>query len=79
MQGHAPTHVQTGPLLGYVVRYVLLIAVAETMLAVLQAMQKRSVGCTLMNEQSSRSHMVFTLRIEGTNASSQLKVRLGRW
>jgi hypothetical protein len=40
-----------------------------------RAMEKRSVGCTQMNEQSSRSHMVFTLRIDGVNASSQLKVR----
>lgn len=39
-----------------------------------RAMEKRSVGCTALNEQSSRSHMVFTLRIDGTNASSQLKV-----
>ena len=28
-----------------------------------------------MNEQSSRSHMVFSLRIDGTNASSGLKAR----
>jgi hypothetical protein len=41
-------------------------------------MEKRSIGCTAMNEQSSRSHMVFTLRIDGTNASSQLKVRARR-
>jgi kinesin family protein C1 len=40
-----------------------------------RAMEKRSVGCTAMNEQSSRSHMVFSLRIDGVNASSQLKVR----
>ncbi|KAI8469221.1 MAG: kinesin-like protein [Monoraphidium minutum] len=39
-----------------------------------RAMEKRSIGCTAMNEQSSRSHMVFTLRIDGANASSQLKV-----
>ncbi|GBF87705.1 kinesin [Raphidocelis subcapitata] len=39
-----------------------------------RAMEKRSVGCTAMNEQSSRSHMVFSLRIDGVNASSQLKV-----
>ncbi|KAE8673478.1 Kinesin-1 [Hibiscus syriacus] len=32
-----------------------------------QAAQSRSVGKTQMNEQSSRSHMVFTLRISGTN------------
>ena len=40
-----------------------------------RAMEKRSVGCTQMNEQSSRSHMVFSLRIDGTNASSGLKAR----
>ena len=39
-----------------------------------RAMEKRSVGCTAMNEQSSRSHMVFTLRIDGANEGSQLKV-----
>jgi kinesin family protein C1 len=38
------------------------------------AMEKRSVGCTNLNEQSSRSHMVFTLRIEGSNSSSGMKV-----
>jgi hypothetical protein len=37
-------------------------------------MEKRSVGCTQLNEQSSRSHAVFTLRIEGVNDSSKLKV-----
>ncbi|WIA31039.1 hypothetical protein OEZ86_001075 [Tetradesmus obliquus] len=39
-----------------------------------RAMEKRSVGCTQLNEQSSRSHAVFTLRIEGANDSSKLKV-----
>ena len=38
-----------------------------------RAMERRSVGCTALNEQSSRSHAVFSLRIEGVNASSQLK------
>lgn len=38
------------------------------------AMEKRTVGCTQLNEQSSRSHAVFTLRIEGVNDSSKLKV-----
>jgi hypothetical protein len=38
-------------------------------------MEKRTVGCTQLNEQSSRSHAVFTLRIEGVNDSSKLKVR----
>ncbi|KAK7412227.1 hypothetical protein VNO78_03677 [Psophocarpus tetragonolobus] len=32
-----------------------------------QAAQSRSVGRTHMNEQSSRSHFVFTLRISGNN------------
>jgi kinesin family protein C1 len=40
-----------------------------------RAMEKRTVGCTQLNEQSSRSHAVFTLRIEGVNDSSKLKVR----
>jgi kinesin family protein C1 len=34
------------------------------------AMDKRTVGCTALNEQSSRSHMVFTLKIDGTNSST---------
>jgi kinesin family protein C1 len=34
------------------------------------AQSRRSVAATLMNERSSRSHSVFTLRISGTNASS---------
>ncbi len=32
-----------------------------------RAMLQRSVGATAMNEQSSRSHMVFMLHIDGTN------------
>jgi kinesin family protein C1 len=36
-------------------------------------MQKRSVGCTVLNEQSSRSHMVFTLRLEGENVATDKK------
>ncbi|KAF5838673.1 kinesin-like protein [Dunaliella salina] len=35
-----------------------------------EAMNKRTVGCTALNEQSSRSHMVFTLKIDGTNSST---------
>lgn len=35
------------------------------------------MGCTQLNEQSSRSHAVFTLRIEGVNDSSKLKVWAG--
>ena len=37
----------------------------------------RSVGCTTLNEQSSRSHMVFALRIEGNNTNTGVKVRGG--
>ncbi|PNH09093.1 Kinesin-1 [Tetrabaena socialis] len=39
-----------------------------------QAMDKRAVGCTALNEQSSRSHMVFSMRIEGHNTSTDAKV-----
>ncbi|GFR50250.1 hypothetical protein Agub_g12436 [Astrephomene gubernaculifera] len=39
-----------------------------------QAMEKRSVGCTALNEQSSRSHMVFIMRIEGHNKTTDVKV-----
>lgn len=35
-----------------------------------QAIGKRSVGTTSMNEESSRSHFVFTLQINGTNERS---------
>jgi hypothetical protein len=38
---------------------------AQAMAAEEGCCRKRSVGCTAMNEQSSRSHMVFTLRIDG--------------
>jgi len=34
------------------------------------AQSRRSVAATLMNERSSRSHSVFTLRITGVNESS---------
>ena len=34
------------------------------------AMDKRSVGCTQLNEHSSRSHMVFMLKIEGNNSTT---------
>ncbi|XP_010267813.1 PREDICTED: kinesin-like protein KIN-14C isoform X2 [Nelumbo nucifera] len=40
-----------------------------------QAAQSRSVGKTQMNEQSSRSHFVFTLRISGTNESTEQQVQ----
>lgn len=35
---------------------------------------RRSVGCTALNEQSSRSHMVFTLRLDGANSATGAKV-----
>ncbi len=31
-------------------------------------MERRSVSATQLNEQSSRSHMVFMLKIDGTNS-----------
>ncbi|KAH9610955.1 hypothetical protein KSS87_002495 [Heliosperma pusillum] len=40
-----------------------------------KAAQSRSVGKTLMNEQSSRSHFVFTLRISGVNESTEQHVQ----
>ncbi|XP_050218100.1 kinesin-like protein KIN-14N isoform X2 [Mercurialis annua] len=40
-----------------------------------QASKSRSVGKTQMNEQSSRSHFVFTLRISGTNESTDQQVQ----
>ncbi|CAH2071717.1 unnamed protein product [Thlaspi arvense] len=40
-----------------------------------QAGQSRSVGKTHMNEQSSRSHFVFTLRISGVNESTEQQVQ----
>ncbi|GAB4846221.1 Kinesin-like protein KIN-14C [Ancistrocladus abbreviatus] len=40
-----------------------------------KAAQSRSVGKTLMNEQSSRSHFVFTLRISGHNESTEQQVQ----
>ncbi|KAL9232380.1 hypothetical protein vseg_007499 [Gypsophila vaccaria] len=40
-----------------------------------KAGQSRSVGKTLMNEQSSRSHFVFTLRISGVNESTEQQVQ----
>ncbi|XP_051133552.1 kinesin-like protein KIN-14N [Andrographis paniculata] len=39
------------------------------------AAQSRSVGKTQMNEQSSRSHFVFTLRIVGVNESTDQQVQ----
>ncbi|XP_038689461.1 kinesin-like protein KIN-14C [Tripterygium wilfordii] len=40
-----------------------------------QAAQSRSVGRTHMNEQSSRSHFVFTLRISGVNEGTEQQVQ----
>ncbi|KAK1420049.1 hypothetical protein QVD17_21350 [Tagetes erecta] len=40
-----------------------------------QAAQSRSVGKTDMNEHSSRSHFVFTLRIYGVNESTEQQVQ----
>ncbi|KAL4580201.1 hypothetical protein LXL04_016385 [Taraxacum kok-saghyz] len=40
-----------------------------------RAEQSRSVGKTQMNEQSSRSHFVFTLRIIGVNESTEQQVQ----
>ncbi|XP_054777584.1 kinesin-like protein KIN-14C [Prosopis cineraria] len=40
-----------------------------------QAAQCRSVGRTQMNEQSSRSHFVFTLRICGINENTEQQVQ----
>ncbi|MCO5571610.1 hypothetical protein L7F22_025356 [Adiantum nelumboides] len=39
-----------------------------------RASQSRAVGKTAMNEQSSRSHCVFTLRISGLNESTDQEV-----
>ncbi|KAG8492556.1 hypothetical protein CXB51_009980 [Gossypium anomalum] len=40
-----------------------------------RAAQSRSVGRTQMNEQSSRSHFVFTMRITGVNESTEQQVQ----
>ncbi|CAN1224129.1 Kinesin-like protein KIN-14N [Linum grandiflorum] len=40
-----------------------------------RAAHSRSVGKTQMNEQSSRSHFVFTLRITGINESTEQQVQ----
>ena len=39
-----------------------------------KATKMRSVGATAMNAQSSRSHMVFMLAIDGTNAATGQKL-----
>eukprot|EP01023_Acetabularia_acetabulum_P046107 TRINITY_DN4714_c0_g2_i2.p1 TRINITY_DN4714_c0_g2~~TRINITY_DN4714_c0_g2_i2.p1 ORF type:complete len:343 (-),score=61.51 TRINITY_DN4714_c0_g2_i2:158-1186(-) len=40
-----------------------------------KAMMQRAVGATACNEFSSRSHMVFTLRIQGKNSSTDQQIR----
>lgn len=40
-----------------------------------KAAQSRSVGKTVVNEESSRSHFVFTLRISGVNESTEQQVQ----
>ncbi|KAH7431921.1 hypothetical protein KP509_08G073300 [Ceratopteris richardii] len=46
----------------------------EVSLLLQRAAQSRAVGKTAMNEQSSRSHCVFTLRISGLNESTEQEV-----
>ncbi|KAF7345682.1 Kinesin-like protein [Mycena venus] len=43
----------------------------QVMTLLAQAQSRRRVAATLMNERSSRSHSVFTLRIRGTHASGE--------
>ena len=38
-------------------------------------MRQRAVGATAMNERSSRSHMVFVLRLRGTNATTGMQAQ----
>lgn len=45
----------------------------DLMLNIVFSFDCRSVGKTAMNEQSSRSHCVFTLRISGTNEVKNFK------
>eukprot|EP00210_Caulerpa_lentillifera_P006143 g5870.t1 len=40
-----------------------------------KALSKRSTGATLLNDHSSRSHFVFTLKIEGRNFDTEQKVQ----
>lgn len=40
----------------------------------LTAMDKRAVGATKMNEVSSRSHMVFALKIDGYNTNTHQSI-----
>ncbi|XP_020269120.1 kinesin-like protein KIN-14H [Asparagus officinalis] len=50
-------------------------SIKEVSFLLRQAAQSRSVGRTQMNEQSSRSHFVFTLRISGVNESTDQHVQ----
>ncbi|XP_019703067.1 kinesin-like protein KIN-14H isoform X1 [Elaeis guineensis] len=50
-------------------------SIKEVSFLLQQAAQSRSVGRTQMNEQSSRSHFVFTLRISGVNESTEQQVQ----
>ncbi|CAL9116197.1 unnamed protein product [Musa acuminata var. zebrina] len=50
-------------------------SIKEVSFLLQQAAQSRSVGRTHMNEQSSRSHFVFTLRIFGVNESTEQQVQ----
>ncbi|KAL5774722.1 hypothetical protein ACOSP7_012279 [Xanthoceras sorbifolium] len=50
-------------------------SIKEISLLLRQAAQSRSVGKTQMNEQSSRSHFVFTLRISGVNEGTEQQVQ----
>lgn len=50
-------------------------SIKEVSFLLQQAAQSRSVGRTQLNEQSSRSHFVFTLRIFGVNESTEQQVQ----
>ncbi|KAJ8459696.1 hypothetical protein OPV22_032622 [Ensete ventricosum] len=50
-------------------------SISEVSFLLQQAAESRSVGRTQMNEQSSRSHFVFTLRIFGVNESTEQQVQ----
>ncbi|KAJ7230232.1 C-terminal kinesin [Mycena pura] len=49
---------------------------AQVLALLAQAQRRRRVAATLMNERSSRSHSVFTLRIRGTHAAGEAE-RMG--
>ena len=54
----------------YVLSVVPLESPAQVRTLLITAQARRTVAATLMNERSSRSHSVFTLRIFGQNTSS---------